>query len=269
MTDTHINAAKSLEDAINCDLLPELDTLIDTGGGGSDFSWKGNPTQVIYDFISRHRDATIERLEGELKAKQPSAIEGNNEPCDICGEKCSAHAGNPSRWPSPVIGSVPGKIAWAHIGCIHSLRTKLEAAEKVENEAANLLTALLIAVRVLRDGNTEHIRFRRGGYLDEADAWLHEYELRRDERCTHSPSTIERLEQNDDCKGGVSGCRNMRRMCRTCQVEALQSKLDAAVKVIEFIKDQCADPNISLVSTIANAEAAARDFLAKREATNG
>lgn len=55
---------------------------------------------------------------GEDVKEAPSQVEGNGHPCIICGKKCSAHAGNPAMWPSPVFGPTPGKIAWAHMGCI-------------------------------------------------------------------------------------------------------------------------------------------------------
>ena len=48
-----------------------------------------------------------------------STMQGEDEPCAFCGERCDGFAGNPSKW--PIAFTHPdgtGKIKWHHTGCV-------------------------------------------------------------------------------------------------------------------------------------------------------
>ena len=50
---------------------------------------------------------------------------------------------------------------------------------------------------------------------------------------------IERLREDDDCGGGVSGCQNMRRMCRSCQVKQQAAEVAALRETVEKYETVC------------------------------
>ena len=63
-------------------------------------------------------------------------------------------------------------------------------------------------------------------------------------------AAIERLEADLDCECGISGCRNMRQMCKRCQIELLQGRLAEAAETRKTQMAVIAELRAKLLDTI-------------------
>lgn len=80
-------------------------------------------------------NAEVERLK-----HQPMPLEGHGEPCYYCGERCSAVAGNPNKWPLYLCHpEEPGIVKWHHVGCVSERLQQLASRSRDLNEAVGLL----------------------------------------------------------------------------------------------------------------------------------
>jgi hypothetical protein len=70
--------------------------------------------EVLLRMIHANQEE-LARLRDELERRRPTLRDhGHDAPCLICGEPCSALAGNPSLWPLRL-----GNDGWHHTGCVN------------------------------------------------------------------------------------------------------------------------------------------------------